>query len=501
MKLLPTLACGPAIWLLSTVSAAALSADSLWKDWTARLAAQDISVTVGDTNRSGDQLVLTDIALEVEGNRLTLKSLKLREQSDGSVTLEPSAQLKLEPTADIDLRFAIEQSGFIATVREDLGKGFSYDFKANKIDIDSSFSETPELSELPEGTQAALPSTTALQAQIQNPSGSYSHQDGSITQYLLTLASDAANYEFSINDPNYGLASNSAASSSSLHFEGELALPELVKFTDFDQPGALSSAFKAGLAMRLKLNQGDSTTLTSEENEFLPYGLTTKSGPSEVELSVDRTAFSLNAQATPGSVEMSSAIFPAPLALSFGDSSIVVRMPSMTEAEAQPYELAIALADLTPDEAAWALLDPKQALPHTPFALDLSLSGNIANGWIDLGETAVNNEEVLPLFETLSFGQSFVKGVGAEAHLSGALDIDNSHGMPMPIGDLSLRLLGVMRLIDGLEANELVPAAELALTRAMIEQYFKKGSQEDEYLGDLSLSEGFGVALNGQPLQ
>ncbi len=127
--------------LLSGTAHAALTADQVWQSWKDAGAIIGLSVSAATENNSGGVLTLNGVTIAPQGmTGLTISDMTLTEQSDGSVSVAPGADIGVTMTGETEGSVKVTHDGLTVTVREADG-GMAYDYAAAKLDVvyDSSY--------------------------------------------------------------------------------------------------------------------------------------------------------------------------------------------------------------------------------------------------------------------------------------------------------------------------------------------------------------------------
>ncbi|MEM9012703.1 MAG: DUF2125 domain-containing protein [Pseudomonadota bacterium] len=189
-----------------------------------------------------------------------------------------------------------------------------------------------------------------------------------------------------------------------------------------------------------------------------------------------------------------------PMSVSFGGLRAAGDMPMTKTPEVAPMDFRLEIEDLVLAEEVWALFDPGEALPRDPANLELDVSGLMR--WL-FDPLSIQPEPVVtaPVEVTrLEDSRLALSLLGAEAEAEGTLDIDWSGPAPVADGQVAVRLVRVIEMLDTLAAARLLPPQQVQLPRAMLLGFTRQGESPEERLVDLQFKNGQ-VTANGQPLQ
>jgi len=121
--------------LLGGTAHAALTADQVWQSWKDAGALVGLTVSAATENNSSGVLTLNGVTIASAGTSgLTISDMVLTEQSDGSVTIVPGADIGVTMTGATEGSVKLTHDGLTLTARAADG-GLAYDFAAAKLDV------------------------------------------------------------------------------------------------------------------------------------------------------------------------------------------------------------------------------------------------------------------------------------------------------------------------------------------------------------------------------
>jgi hypothetical protein len=488
----------PAAALLMTGTAhAALTADQVWQSWKDAGTLVGLTVSAATENNSGGVLTLNGVSIAPAGmSGLTISDMVLTEESDGTVTIVPGADIGATMTGDVEGSVKLTHDGLTLTAREADG-GLAYDYAAAKLDVvyDSTY---PGVSF--DGTEP--PKVTASgNVGFANLAGTYSDTPGTNRTFGLDLTADTVAYATNQDDPGMELKQNSTSETQSVALSLDLALPSTIALASIASPADFTAALNEGLSASFTTTQGETSGSMKQENPYMPMDLTIKSGGGEGTGVFNKDTFSVKSKATGLEVESASGGMPVPVKVTSGPMEFTMTSPVIATEAAGDYALLLKLDQFSVNEEAWALFDPQGALKHDAADVAIDISGKTK---IDLPGLMTAEESGLPppvpAPETLNISELGLKVAGAALAGTGAFTFDNSMGMPMPLGEANVTVTGANALIDGLIKTGIISEDDAMGARMMMGMFMVPGASADELTSKIEAKEGFQILVNGQPL-
>jgi Uncharacterized protein conserved in bacteria (DUF2125) len=226
--------------------------------------------------------------------------------------------------------------------------------------------------------------------------------------------------------------------------------------------------------------------------------VTAAGGGVNIKMAQDGMAYGGNGGATQMNVTGSQ--IPFPVDISLAESAFNFVLPVTKSDAPQPFAMLVKVIDLTVSDAIWDMVDPTKQLPRDPATVVVDASG-MATMLIDLMDPANANSQAMPgQLDQVSLNALQVKVAGAELTGSGAATVDNSAGVPKPVGAVDLKLVGANALIDKLVAMGLIPEDQ-AMGARMMMGMFAVPAGEDELTSKIEFKEDGGIYANGQRIQ
>lgn len=209
---------------------------------------------------------------------------------------------------------------------------------------------------------------------------------------------------------------------------------------------------------------------------------------------------SLNAEASLGT--LGAVLAPADPTSAPGGGIASGPIAMALEAPAGPSEamrrlhVTARLDGLAPDAQLWSALDPDEALPRAPLALDLTLDGS-ARFTADPHRTVPGAAPPVEL-GNVSLKAFSLRGLGAEARATG--DVEFLQPIQQPHGRIALELEGVLGLIRALHRAALIDEQTVQTLATFAAFYTRAGEGPDHLRVDLGL-DGRGLTVNGEPFE
>ncbi|WP_128513516.1 DUF2125 domain-containing protein [Tabrizicola thermarum] len=481
--------------LLCGTAHAALTADQVWQSWKDAGAAVGLTISAATENKSGGVLTLNGVSIAPEGAAgLTISDMTLTEQSDGSVTIAPGADIGVTMTGDTEGSVKLTHDGLTITAREADG-GVAYDYAAAKLDVvyDSTY---PGMSL--DGSEAPKVSSSG-DVSLANLSGTYSDTPGTNRTFGWSLKADTLAYTTRSDDPGMELKQTSTSTTQDIDLAFSFALPSTIALADIQSPADFTKALNEGLAVTLSTRQGESSGTMKQENAMMPMDLVMKAGGGEGSAVFNKDSLSLKSMAAGLDIESGAGAMPVPVKVTSGPMEFGLTSPVIATEAAGDYGFVLKLADFSVNEEAWAMFDPQGTLPRDAAQIAIDISGKTKMDLPALVAAEETGVPYVPALESLNLTQLGLKVAGAALDATGAFTFDNSMGMPMPLGEANVTVTGANKLIDGLIATGLL-TQEDAMGARMMMGMFMVPAGEDTLTSKIEAKEGMQILVNGQPL-
>ncbi len=482
--------------LMSGTAHAALTADQVWQSWKDAGALVGLTVSAATENNSDGVLTLNGVTVAPAGaSGLTISDLTLTEESDGSVTIAPGADIGVTMTGDTEGSVKLTHDG-LTLVARDVDGGLAYDYQAAQLDVayDSTYPGVSfDGSEAPKVTAAGTVGFTNL-------SGVYSDTPGTNRTFGLDIAADVLAYSTSQDDPGMELKQTTTSETQGIELSFDLALPTTIALAAMASPADFATALNEGLSVSMATKQGESNGTMKQENAFMPLDLMMKAGGGEATALFNKDAFQVKSMAAGLDIESAAGALPVPVKLTSGPMEFAMTSPVIANEAAGDYGFVLKLSQFSLNEEAWAMFDPNGALKRDAADVAIDISGKAK---IDIPAMIAANEAgtqpPIPAPESLNITELGLKVAGAALAATGAFTFDNSAGIPMPLGEANVTVTGANALIDGLIATGLM-SDEDAMGARMMMGMFMVPAGDDELTSKIEAKEGMQILVNGQPL-
>ncbi|MES2914381.1 MAG: DUF2125 domain-containing protein [Pseudomonadota bacterium] len=481
---------------MSGTAHAALTADQVWQSWKDAGALVGLTVSAATENNSDGVLTLNGVTVAPAGaSGLTISDLTLTEESDGSVTIAPGADIGVTMTGDTEGSVKLTHDG-LTLVARDVDGGLAYDYQAAQLDVayDSTYPGVSfDGSEAPKVTAAGTVGFTNL-------SGVYSDTPGTNRTFGLDIAADVLAYSTSQDDPGMELKQTTTSETQGIELSFDLALPTTIALAAMASPADFATALNEGLSVSMATKQGESNGTMKQENAFMPLDLMMKAGGGEATALFNKDAFQVKSMAAGLDIESAAGALPVPVKLTSGPMEFAMTSPVIANEAAGDYGFVLKLSQFSLNEEAWAMFDPNGALKRDAADVAIDISGKAK---IDIPAMIAANEAgtqpPIPAPESLNITELGLKVAGAALAATGAFTFDNSAGIPMPLGEANVTVTGANALIDGLIATGLM-SDEDAMGARMMMGMFMVPAGDDELTSKIEAKEGMQILVNGQPL-
>ena len=493
------LAAPAAVFLMGSTAAFALTADEVWQSWKDAGGMIGLEVTAATENKDGGTLTLNGISIAPAGiPGITISDMVLTEQSDGSVTIAPGADINLTLSGGTTGTSRIVHEGLTLTARDADG-ALTYDFAADKMDVVYD-TETEGFSF--DGSAPPVVKSSGTVG-FSGLTGSYSDTPGANRAFGFDIKADTLAYNTSMDDPGMELKQSTTSSTAGVELSLDVVLPTSISSGGMTAaPADLSVALQEGLSISFATKQGDSTGSMTQESPFMPMSMTIMAGGGEASGMFNKDTVTLSSTGSGLDIETSSAMLPVPVKVTSGPLEIGFTSPVIATETAGDYGLVLKLSQFTINEEAWGLFDPAAALKRDPLDLAIDISGKTK---MDLGAmiaaSDMGMEPPVPAIESLDITELGLKVAGAALAATGAFTFDNSMGIPMPLGEANVSVTGANALIDGLISIGVIGEEEAMGARMMMGMFMAPGAGPDELTSKIEAREGFAIFVNGQQIQ
>lgn len=209
-------------------------------------------------------------------------------------------------------------------------------------------------------------------------------------------------------------------------------------------------------------------------------------------------------------ISVSGSTIPVPaLAMTYGEAAFNLLMPVSKSDVPGDFALLTKLIDFKLSDDVWSLLDPEKILPRDAATIVIDAKGK-ANWTVDIMDPAAVEmvaEDSMPAqLHALDVTELTLKAAGAEVTGEGAFTFDNSDtttfpGVPLPTGQLDLKIVGANGLLDRLVQMGLLPEDQAMGARMMMGLFARTVEGSDDTLTSTLEFKEKGFFANGQRLQ
>lgn len=483
-------------FLMSGTAHAALTADQVWQSWKDAGALVGLTISAATENNSGGVLTLNGVSIAPEGMAgLTISDMTLTEQSDGSVSIVPGADIGVAMVAPSEGSVNLTHDGLTITAREADG-GVAYDYAAAKLDVvyDTKY---PGMSF--DGSEAPTVSSSG-DVSLTNLSGTYSDTPGTNRVFGMDIKADTLAYTTNSDDPGMEMKQTSTSETAGIDMSLGFTMPSTIALAAIATPADFATALNEGLSVSLSTKQGESKGTMKQESAFMPLDLVIGAGGGEGTMLFNKDTFSVKSQGTGLNIESGAGMMPVPVKVTSGPMEFDLTTPVIATEAAGDYSFVLKLADFSLNEEAWALFDPNAALPRDAAQIAIDISGKTTMDLPALVAAEETGVPYVPALESLNITELGLKVAGVALAGTGAFTFDNSMGMPMPLGEANITVTGANALIDGLIATGLMAEEDAMGARMMMGMFMVPGANPDELTSKIEAKEGMQILVNGQPL-
>ncbi len=198
---------------------------------------------------------------------------------------------------------------------------------------------------------------------------------------------------------------------------------------------------------------------------------------------------------------------PFDIKASLTDAVANFKLPLLTSEQDQDLVYDVRLNGITLPEDLWALMDPKNVLPHDPadLVVDMSGKGRLFYDLLDFKAMQKVADEGLKFAEVTSarLNQLELSAIGAHLLGSGAFTFDNSDletlkGFPATEGTASFKLTGINGGIDALQKAGIISPNDVMPMRMGLAAFFAAGDAPDTMVSDVKITLDGKIFTNGK---
>jgi len=486
----------------TTALYADVTAEQVWDSIQKSNADYGSVVTVEKSERSGDTLVLSGVKVVSEQNQeelqmqtrseMSMGELRLRERGDGTVEITGAEKINMvtssavqaeQETVTTNMNMVMTQANSVAVASGSPEK-IRYDITAPEMVLEGNMETS--------GTNQA-PAMT-ISATMQGTSGFYEVAHGEMTETLSNLSMSGVKFSMEGSDPAATETFKMSGQMADLRTEGTTRMKVAPGAADF------LTVMADGAEINGYVGYGASNFVIEGVTAEGPVHMESTAESGRIDIVLNGNAFDYGVTSGPSTFSLSSPDVPFPIAGALGDSEFRLAAPVAKSEEAAPYTAKLTLKDLTVSEDIWGLFDPMGQLPHDPATLIVDLTGALRPLVNLFSEEMATLEGPPAEVQTLDVNKVQLTLLGADLSGKGALTFDNTMGVPMPLGAVTLDLTGLNALLEKLVAMGMVPQDQTMFVNMMLGLYAKPAG-DDAYTSTIEFNEGGEILANGQRIQ
>lgn len=492
-----------ALFMSTGAALADVTPAEVWSDWKAYLGDMGFAVTADEDQTSSgltlSNIVLTQTLPEDGGDiTITISEISATDNGDGTVSIiyPETLPLAIATTGDdvFEMDLTYRTSDLDMIVSGDPSE-MTYDYTAANVGV--TLDKLVSDGEVVEFETANFDMQDVEGRTVMNVDGGRKSDQ--------VIRSGTTTYEIVFTDPDdVDTYFNLAGSIENIDMMSKLVMPENIDVNN------MAAALAAGFSVLGEYAFGPS----SSTFEFTEDGELTKgssaSGGSKLSMQMNEEKMRYGAKSQDVRVEALAAGVPFPFTVAMKEAEFDLTMPISEGKDPQDFGLTFTLGDFTVGDDIWALFDPESKLPRDPatVAIDLSGKATLLANILDPAQMAEAQETMTPPADVnaLTLKKLLISLVGTELSGKGEVVFDNDDneaygGMPVPVGNVSLKLQGANALLDKLVEMGLVPQDQVMGARMMMSMVAVAGDGEDELKSDIEFTEDGGIIANGQRLK
>lgn len=495
--------------LVAQMAWADLTPADVWGDWQQYMEGMGYTVTATQS-ADGDTLTVSDISfgMQIPDNQgdmqMEIGTMQFQQQSDGTVAviLPDSMPMSMNMTppegqgAPVQMSMTITQTGHTMVASgspEQIISTYAADTMGiilNQIVVEGTTmgDEAMQMNML----ASDVSNITTMTGQ------------GETRGYDQRSTVSSVTYEMVVAPPDEPATVNMQGEMQTLAFETKGTVPNtLTNVAD------MSAMIAAGFDVKGSFTYGSGQTAIAVEDPQsgeMAFNTSSDGGTLGVEMGEAGLAYLVEQTNTKVSAKVSN--LPFPVDLSMAKTAFNLMMPVSPSDDPQDFAFGLTMGDFEMSDMIWGIFDPTSQLPRDPATIALDLTGT-AKMFIDFlnPESAAMMATQTPgELETLKMNNLVVDLAGARLDGSGDFTFDNTDtttfpGMPKPVGEVNLSLVGGNGLMDKLVAMGLLPQDQAMGARMMMGLFAVPGDAPDSLSSKIEFNEEGQVLANGQRIQ
>jgi len=497
----PTAASVVALFALTPMAFADVTADQVWQNWKDLAAGAGQSYTPGAEQRSGTTLTITNLEIaspSAEGSVVgTIPLIAFTENGDGSVSIVTSEEYSLRMEAKnvsgglTTNTILIGQQGAVLTAKG-TPEAINYDYTAAALTV-----------HLRDFVIDGAPQEMDFNVVVNNPVANYAVIPGDLLNITTTMAAQSVVIQAKGTAQDEAGRYEATGQMNGLAGASTGALSQVAVANGFSEMLAKGFATETALSFD---NGSLSVTNTAVDGAQSLFETAMTGGNIHVSMDRARVAYGVGAKGV--TLRGTDAGLPMGLpevSAAYDEASIEFLAPIAKATEPQDFTVNTRLRGLTVSEGVWALIDPAATLPRDPATLVIETSGKLLP-LVDLtGTDAMTGATPPAQIHALDINAVQLTVGGAEFKGSGALTFDNTQPpmlggvAPMPQGKLSLTLDGANGLLGKLVALGLVDQNITMTFGMMASMLARPGATPDSLTSEIEFTPA-GITANGMPL-
>ncbi|MCA0041935.1 DUF2125 domain-containing protein [Celeribacter litoreus] len=493
---------------LSFTSAyAEITPEEAWAAYETMMTSTGMEVTA-DVSREGDTLVVRDMVYGMElgsgdmkvSSTSTAPEIRFQERAGGTVATwfaSPITSIATTPLSPEIGDGMIETRSVMTIDGETLIEGDTDDMMFSFEEMTVSMVQEPayyeEMLIQPGGEMT-----------VGGIAGTYSLANSGVeisSEFDVTVA--ALTYDMVMDDPE-----------GSVQFQmlmQDISVDGLYSAPIMDEAGSFADVFGAATLTMTSNSSESGFTMDMVLPDVGPISVTGSSQHGGTNISLASGLIDYEASADALEISVSGAVIPfGEQTVSIASLSSNLMLPLSASDADQPFNYGVGIEELVLPDFVWMMADPSGQLPHDPVYLRLAIAGTVQSG-IDLfdiealaaldgpgAEVPLSVKTVAIPELYLSLAGASIDGVG-EGYFMGDQSI-TAGGLPPFAGKLNLDIRGIQTLLGTLASTGMLPPEQLMSAQMMLGVIARPGSEEDQLVSEIEITEDGTVLTNGQPL-
>ncbi len=487
-----------------------VTAQEVWGEMKAYLTSSGYQLSASES-MAGNVLTVSDVVMSMDiataqggSGRLDISQITMTENGDGTVSVALPSEIPISftmPTEDGgsgsgQMRYTLTGTDILASgTVEDL----TFDTNAEAIGF--------AIDDLTVDGAPDAPEAVEMSFNMTNVQGQTRIVKSAMREYTQQMTADAMSYLLAVDAPDGGEGAETARFEGTLNgltFDGSGTLPEVTA------PGDLAAMLRDGMKADMTFGYTSGMGNVAGSGPEGDFAMQSSSSGGTIGIVMNADKLLIDTAQTGSTITVQTKDIPFPVTMQMAEIGYLMDLPVSKSDTEQPFALKLKLGDFAIADQLWGMLDPAGVLPHDPANIVLNLTGTGKLFFDMFDPVAMATAEASGTkpgeLNSVMIKDLLVSVAGAELTGTGDFLFDNSMaeangGMPVPVGNANLKLIGANGLIDNLIKMGMLQEQDAMGARMMMGMMAVPGEGEDTLLSTIEMNDKGQIFANGQRLK